>query len=81
MSISDKAISEIMMDAEDEIEMNGTYDINGDDLRAILVRLEAAEAFAEVRVKAVSIDGLFSRLSPDWDLYNAWRKSAGKCEG
>ena len=46
MPLTDQSIEDMLMDAEDQIEMNGTYEIDGDDFKALLARLEAAEACA-----------------------------------
>jgi hypothetical protein len=71
MKITDQEIVEMEMDAEDQIEMNGTYDIDGEDFYALLHRLECAETYAEFRLDFPSgHDGELERLE-------AWRKSKG----
>jgi len=46
-AFTDDKLHAIEMDAEVEIEMNGTYEISGDDFYALLTRLGAAEEIAK----------------------------------
>ena len=74
-SITDQDIEEMLMDAHDQIEMNGIYDIDGDDFFALLARLEAAEKAVESAdgCDKGEVDSCQMRLD-----IKEWRKAAGK---
>lgn len=70
---TDDVLHAIEMDAEAEIEMNGTYEIDGNDFYALLTRLQAAERYIEVGALTQSVNPTELAIA---ELN--WRKAAGK---
>lgn len=75
-SFTDDDLIAIGMDAEDQIEMNGTYDIDGNDFYAILARLWAAEEIAKcVDVSHPNDENCGCSMC---DLLKDWKVKCGK---